>query len=82
MPNGKAKPAKANGDEPEETTGRAASDWRNRMTITIPEYARLMRVGRNTAYQAARVGDVKTIKVGGRILVCVPALLRQLEGGK
>jgi hypothetical protein len=39
-----------------------------------------MGVGRNTAYEAARAGEIPTIKIRGRILVCVPALLRQLEG--
>jgi hypothetical protein len=57
-----------------------SSDWRLRMTITIPEYARIVGVGRNTAYGAARAGEVTTIKVRGRILVCVPPLLRKLEG--
>jgi hypothetical protein len=57
-----------------------AGDWRQRMTITIPEYARIVGVGRNTAYEAARAGEVATIKVRGRVLVCVPALMRQLEG--
>lgn len=60
--------------------GTTTSDWRQRMTITIPEYARIVGIGRNTAYEAARSGEVTTIKVRGRVLVCVPALLRQLEG--
>jgi len=55
-------------------------DWRERMTITIPEYARLVGVGRSTAYEAARAGEIATIKVRGRVLACVPALLRKLEG--
>jgi excisionase family DNA binding protein len=55
------------------------ADWRERMTITIPEYAQIVGVGRNTAYEAARHGEVPTIRVRGRVLVCVPALIRQLE---
>jgi len=31
----------------------ATGDWRQRMTITIPEYAQIVGVGRNTAYEAA-----------------------------
>jgi len=53
--------------------------WRQRMTITVPEYAQLVGVGRNTAYESVRAGEVATIKVRGRILVCVPPLLRKLE---
>ena len=58
------------------------SDWREKATITIPHYAKIVGVGRSTAYEAARAGEVTTIKVRGRVLVCVPALLRQLEGAK
>lgn len=53
-------------------------DWRSRPTITIPEYAKIVGVGRNTAYDAARAGEVPTIRVRGRILVSVPLLRRQL----
>jgi hypothetical protein len=52
--------------------------WRERMTITVPEYAQIVGVGRNTAYESVRAGEVATIKVRGRILVCVPPLLRKL----
>lgn len=56
------------------------SGWRDRATISIPEYAQIIGVGSQTAYDAARAGEVPTIRVRGRVLVCVPALLRQLEG--
>jgi hypothetical protein len=52
--------------------------WRERMTITVPEYAQIVGVGRNTAYESVRAGEVATIKVRGRILVCVLPLLRKL----
>jgi hypothetical protein len=48
------------------------------MTITVAEYAQIVGVGRNTAYESARAGEVATIKVRGRVLVCVPPLLRKL----
>lgn len=54
------------------------TDWRTRVTVTVPQYAAIIGIARNTAYEAARAGDVATIKVRGRILVSVPALLRQL----
>jgi hypothetical protein len=65
-----------------EVLGESEGDWRTRLTITIPEYARIVGVGRNTAYEAARAGEVATIKVRGRILVCVRPLLRQLDGSR
>jgi hypothetical protein len=48
--------------------------------VTVPEYAAIVGIGRKTAYQAVRAGEVVVIRQRGRILVCVPTLLRQLEG--
>jgi hypothetical protein len=61
-----------NTDEPE--------GWRTRSTVTVSEYGKIMRVSRNKAYESVRAGEVATVKIGGCIRVCVPALLRQLEG--
>jgi hypothetical protein len=60
------------------TTKEIHRSWRERMTITVPEYAEIVGVGRNTAYESVRAGEVTIIKVRGRILVCVPPLLRKL----
>ncbi|MGC4112994.1 MAG: helix-turn-helix domain-containing protein [Nocardioides sp.] len=43
-----------------------------------PSAARLLGVGRSTAYAAAATGDLPTIRLGSRIVVPVPALLRML----
>jgi hypothetical protein len=56
------------------------ADWRSRATVTVPEYAAIIGIGRNTAYEAVRAGEVPVIRQRGRILVCVPALVRILEG--
>ena len=66
----------------ERSDAQMTPDWRVRATITVSEYAQIVGVGRNTAYEAARTGEVATIRVRGRVLVCVPALLRQLEGAQ
>jgi hypothetical protein len=55
-------------------------EWRQRSTISIPEYARIVGIGKNTAYEAARAGEIVTIKLRGPKLVPVPWVLRQLEG--
>jgi excisionase family DNA binding protein len=55
--------------------------WRDRMTITVPEYAQIVGVGRNTAYESVRSGEVASIRVRGRVLVCVAPLLRKLGVG-
>lgn len=66
----------------EETSHADSSDWRNRMTISVQEFAEIMEVGRNTAYDAVRAGEVVTIKVRGRIRVCVAPLLKKLGAEK
>ena len=45
-----------------------------RLTMTIPEAAEKLGIGRNQGYQAAKSGQIPTIKVGNRILVPVAAL--------
>jgi excisionase family DNA binding protein len=51
-----------------------------RRTMTVPEAAKVLGIGRSNAYAAARNGDIPTIKIGKRLLVPVAALERKLEG--
>ncbi len=59
-----------------------------RLTMTIPEAAKKLGIGLNQGYQAARTGQIPTIRVGTRILVPVVALENKLlnatsgSGGK
>ena len=43
-------------------------------TLSVEEAGRLLGIGRQSAYQAARNGDIPTIKIGGRVLVPKRAL--------
>jgi len=52
-----------------------------RRTLTVEEAARVLGVGRGTAYEAARVGTIPTVRVGRRLLVPVDALDRLLAAG-
>ena len=47
-------------------------------TYTVEEAAKLLRIGRNQAYDAARTGTLPSIKIGKRILVPRAALERML----
>ena len=58
---------------------RASLMQGSRLTLTVPEAGRVLGVGRNAAYQAARTGDIPTVRIGKRILVPVAALGRMLE---
>lgn len=50
-----------------------------RETLTVDEAARLLGIGRGTAYEAARRGDLPVVRIGGRLLVPRAALTRLLE---
>lgn len=47
--------------------------------LTITEAASLLRISRNSAYEAARRGEIPTIRLGRRLLVPRAALERLLE---
>jgi excisionase family DNA binding protein len=44
------------------------------LTINVTEAARLLGIGRNSAYTAANNGQLPTIRIGGRLLVPWAAL--------
>jgi excisionase family DNA binding protein len=50
-----------------------------RRTVTIKEAAKILGIGRDQAYNAARLGQLPVIKIGRRLLVSLPALTRMLE---
>ncbi len=50
--------------------------------LTIPETAKILRIGRNSAYEAARRGQIPTVKIGKRLLVPRKALEHLLAGAK
>lgn len=49
-------------------------------TFTVEETAKLLRIGRNSAYDAIKSGDLPSIRIGKRILVPKAALDRKLAG--
>jgi len=51
-----------------------------RATLGIKEAARILGIGKNQAYQAARTGELPTLRIGGRILVSRTSLEKLLAG--
>ena len=49
-----------------------------RQTFTVEEAARILGLGRNTAYVAARRGELPTIRIGKRFIVPRAALEKLL----
>ncbi len=55
----------------------------DRKTLSIPEAGKTLGIGRSAAYEAARTGQLPTIRIGRRLLVPIVALERLLqEAGK
>ena len=50
-----------------------------RQTLTVAEAAVLLGISRNSAYKGVSAGVIPSIRVGRRVLVCLPALSRLLE---
>jgi excisionase family DNA binding protein len=48
--------------------------------LTVPEAARVLRIGRNSAYEAIRRQEIPSVRLGRRLLVPKQALLRLLSG--
>jgi excisionase family DNA binding protein len=51
-----------------------------RRTLTVEEAGAQLGVSRNSAYEAARTGQIPTIKIGKRILVPRAAFERMISG--
>ncbi len=59
--------------------GMNLTQLQDRATISVSDAAALLGISRNTAYEAARTGQLPILRLGRRLLVPVPALLRMLE---
>jgi excisionase family DNA binding protein len=53
-----------------------------RQTLTVEEAARLLGIGRNSAYEAVRRGEIPAIRIGKRFVVPRAALERMLSEGR
>ena len=53
----------------------------NKLTISVTEAGELLGVSRNLAYQAARSGEIPTVRIGHRLLVPLAAFERLLASG-
>jgi excisionase family DNA binding protein len=55
----------------------------DKLTLTVPEAAALLGIGKSLAYEAIQRGEIPCIRVGHRLLVPVAALNLMLgQGGK
>ncbi len=52
----------------------------SRETYTVDEVAKRLGIGRGQAYEAARAGQIPTLRIGKRILVLSEPFERMLKG--
>ena len=50
-----------------------------RLATTVPEAGKALGLGKSASYEAARRGDIPTVRIGKRLLVPLAALKRMLE---
>lgn len=62
------------------TGSRTSQRDESKRTFTVDEVAALLCIGRNTAYEAVKGGEIPSIRIGRRILVPRDALERMLSG--
>lgn len=56
----------------------------DRATYTVTEIAQILGIGRNQAYAAVKSGHIRSVRIGGRILVprtAIESLLNAEERG-
>jgi excisionase family DNA binding protein len=53
--------------------------WDGSSTFTVDEAAEILRVSRDTAYEAAKTGDLPVVRIGRRLVVPRVALERKLS---
>jgi excisionase family DNA binding protein len=50
-----------------------------RLTVTVEEAAKILGIGRGLAYEAIRTGQIKSVRIGRRILVPLAPLRKMLN---
>ncbi len=64
----------------DETRDDALEQLRGRCTCSIDTAAKILGIGRSTAYSAAHDGSLPTLRLSNRLLVSVPRLLLMISG--
>ena len=61
-------------------TAREISKIMSKPTCSVEEMAMALQLSRNSAYKAVRSGEVRSIRIGKRVLVPTAAIRQLLEG--
>jgi excisionase family DNA binding protein len=61
---------------------RKLTEAEERETVSVPQAARILGIGRNSAFDAVRRGDLPALRIGRRLVVPRARLERMLSGQK
>jgi excisionase family DNA binding protein len=62
-------------------TAQEVNEIMGQPTCSVEEAAKVLHIGRTQAYRAVRSGELRSIRIGKRVLVPTLAILQLLSGG-
>ena len=62
-------------------TALEVSEIMGQPTCSVEEAAKVLHIGRTQAYRAVKAGQIRSIRIGKRVLVPTSAIRQLLEGG-
>jgi excisionase family DNA binding protein len=63
-----------------DATSQQVTEIMARPTCSVEEAAKVLHIGRTQAYRAVRSGELRSIRIGKRVLVPTNAIRQLLEG--
>jgi excisionase family DNA binding protein len=62
------------------TTAQEVDKIMSLPTCSVDQAAKVLGIGRTQAYRAVHTGEIKTFRIGGRLLVPTAALRQMFDG--
>ena len=62
------------------TTSATSADQAERLTLSVPVAAAMVGIGRSTLYELVRSGDVRSVRLGKRIVIPITVIEALLRG--
>jgi excisionase family DNA binding protein len=62
-------------------TAQEVNEIMGQPTCSVEEAAKVLHIGRTQAYRAVRSGELRSIRIGKRVLVPTSAIRQLLDGG-
>ena len=62
------------------TTSTTSDNQAERLTLSVPVAAAMVGIGRSTLYELVRSGDVRSVRLGKRIVIPITVIEALLRG--